>query len=84
MGKNKSNKLVFLTGISIIATLGGFLFGYDTAIISGVLSFVKSQFTLDAIAEGWYVSSALVGCIGGVLVAGILGDKYGRVNGTGI
>ena len=78
MNGNKSNNILFLTGISVIAALGGFLFGYDTAIISGTLSFVKSQFALDALAEGWYVSSALVGCISGVLVAGILSDKYGR------
>lgn len=78
MKNNKSGKVLYLTGISVIAALGGFLFGYDTAIISGTLSFVQSQFSLDALAEGWYVGSALVGCIGGVLVAGILSDKYGR------
>lgn len=54
------------------------MFGYYTAVISGTLSFVRSQFGLNAIMEGWYVSSALVGCIAGVSVAGWLSDKYGR------
>ena len=56
----------------------GFLFGYDTAVISGTINFVTSQFQLDAAGTGWYVSSALVGCILGVSIAGVLSDKYGR------
>ena len=64
--------------LAIIASLGGFLFGYDTAVISGTINFVTSQFHLDAAGTGWYVSSALVGCILGVSIAGILSDKYGR------
>ena len=66
--------------LAFIAALGGFLFGYDTAIISGTIGLVKSQFELSTIMEGWYVSSALVGTILGVSVAGILSDKYGRKN----
>ncbi len=69
-----------VTFLAVIAALGGFLFGYDTAIISGTISFVKTQFELSAVMEGWYVSSALVGTILGVSVAGILSDKYGRKN----
>ena len=64
--------------LAVIASLGGFLFGYDTAVISGTLSFVRNQFALDAAMEGWYVSCALVGCIGGVSLAGWLSDKFGR------
>jgi len=67
-----------LVGLAVIASLGGFLFGYDTAVISGTLSFVRSQFALSPAAEGWYVSSALVGCVIGVSGAGWLSDKYGR------
>lgn len=66
--------------LAIIAALGGFLFGYDTAIISGTIGLVKTQFDLNTVMEGWYVSSALVGTILGVSVAGILSDKYGRKN----
>ena len=66
--------------LAVIAALGGFLFGYDTAIISGTIGFVKAQFDLNTVMEGWYVSSALVGTILGVSLAGILSDKYGRKN----
>jgi len=69
-----------VTFLAIIAALGGFLFGYDTAIISGTIGLVKTQFNLSAVMEGWYVSSALVGTILGVSVAGILSDKFGRKN----
>ncbi len=67
-----------LIGLAAIAALGGFLFGYDTAVISGTLSFVRIQYELSPVLEGWYVSSALVGCILGVSGAGWLSDKYGR------
>lgn len=68
----------YVNALAIIASLGGFLFGYDTAVISGTINFVTVQFELDPVNTGWYVSSALVGCIMGVSVAGILSDKYGR------
>lgn len=68
----------YLFFISITAAFGGFLFGYDTAVISGMISLVKKQFFLSTIMEGWFVSSALVGCVLGVILAGFLSDKYGR------
>jgi SP family arabinose:H+ symporter-like MFS transporter len=68
----------FLLFIAITAALGGFLFGYDTAVISGTISFVKAKFELNTVMEGWFVSSALVGCIAGVAVAGELSDRFGR------
>jgi len=73
-----SSKKNYINTLAIIASLGGFLFGYDTAVISGTIKFVSTQFSLDAVSTGWYVSSALVGCISGVAMAGILSDKYGR------
>ena len=72
------SKKTYINTLAIIASLGGFLFGYDTAVISGTINFVATQFNLDAVSTGWYVSSALVGCISGVSVSGILSDKYGR------
>jgi len=68
----------YLPLLAFVASLGGFLFGYDTAVISGTISMVKAKFALDAIAEGWFVSSALVGCIIGVTFAGWLSDRFGR------
>lgn len=74
----KNGSRVALIGLAVIASLGGFLFGYDTAVISGTLSFVRTQFELNPAVEGWYVSSALVGCVIGVSGAGWLSDTYGR------
>ncbi len=73
----KTNQ-AYLLFIALTAALGGFLFGYDTAVISGVIGFVKNKFVLDAAMEGWFVSSALVGCIAGVTFAGELSDRLGR------
>lgn len=77
MKKQKTNNS-YLMFIALTAALGGFLFGYDTAVISGTISFVKAKFALDAVMEGWFVSSALVGCIAGVAFAGELSDRLGR------
>ena len=68
-------KIAFL---SFVAALGGILFGYDTAVISGTIAAVGVQFRLDAMAKGWYVGCALVGSIAGVAVAGWLIDRFGR------
>ncbi len=75
---NKTVNFRFLTLLTFTATLGGFLFGFDTAVISGTISFVKSQYSMSSLMEGWYVSSALVGCIAGVAVSGKLGNILGR------
>jgi MFS family permease len=64
--------------LSFVAALGGILFGYDTAVISGTIAAVGERFELDALAKGWYVGCALVGSIAGVSVAGWLGDRFGR------
>lgn len=70
--------MLYLILVAFVAALGGFLFGYDTAIISGTIGFVKTKFELNAVAEGWFVSSALVGCIFGVMFTGLLNDWFGR------
>ena len=75
MQKEKKGMLVF---IAFVAGLGGFLFGFDTAVISGTIEFVELQFGLDSVQLGWYVSSALVGCLAGVVAAGSLSDQFGR------
>lgn len=74
----KAENLCYVFFLSIVAALGGFLFGYDTAVISGTISQVTSQFNLTTLQSGWYVGCALIGSIIGVLFAGILSDRLGR------
>ncbi|GHV66703.1 MFS transporter [Bacteroidia bacterium] len=74
----KGINLKYMSFLSVVAALGGFLFGYDTAVISGTISQVSAQFHLDAISKGWYVGCALIGSILGVSVAGYLSDRFGR------
>ncbi|MDX9883330.1 MAG: sugar porter family MFS transporter [Prolixibacteraceae bacterium] len=71
-------KLGYTIFLALVAALGGFLFGYDTAVISGTTAQVSEQFDLDAIQLGWYVGCALLGSIFGVAVSGILSDYAGR------
>jgi SP family arabinose:H+ symporter-like MFS transporter len=78
MGTGQETNRSYLFFIAITAALGGFLFGYDTAVISGTIGFVKAKFLLNTAMEGWFVSSALVGCIAGVAVTGELSDRFGR------
>lgn len=73
--KSNTGYVVFL---SVVAALGGILFGYDTAVISGTTSDVARLFNLDDISKGWYVGCALIGSIAGVAVAGLLSDWMGR------
>jgi SP family xylose:H+ symportor-like MFS transporter len=70
--------LYYLALICFVATLGGLLFGYDTAVIAGAIGFLKSHFNLSAAAQGWVASSALLGCVIGVLIAGVTSDLLGR------
>lgn len=63
MNESKTN-IGYILFLSIVAALGGFLFGYDTAVISGTIAQVSQQFGLTTLQEGWYVGCALVGSIG--------------------
>lgn len=73
--KSNFGYVVFL---SIVAALGGILFGYDTAVISGTTADVTAQFGLSEMSKGWYVGCALIGSIIGVACAGMLSDYLGR------
>jgi len=64
--------------LCLVAALGGILFGYDTAVISGTTADVSAQFNLNEMSKGWYVGCALIGSILGVAVAGVLSDYLGR------
>jgi sugar porter (SP) family MFS transporter len=71
-------KSLFL--FAFVGALGGFLFGFDTAVINGALPFFRDYFELDKVMEGWVMSSAIFGCIIGAISIGKPGDKYGRRN----
>jgi len=70
MTKTQDRNLFYLFFVCLVTALGGFLFGFDTAVISGTVGFVKAQFALDAFEEGWFVAVALLGCIIGVAFSG--------------
>jgi sugar porter (SP) family MFS transporter len=73
----RTNRAVIL--VSIAAALGGFLFGFDTAIVNGTVDAVKGQFHISTAAIGFVVSSALLGCAVGAWFAGPIADRIGRV-----
>ena len=76
--ENKTVRLGYVFFLALVAALGGLLFGYDTAVISGTIDQVSEQFQLDVIQKGWYVGCALIGSITGVSVAGLMSDRLGR------
>ena len=70
---------VYLWTISLVAALGGLLFGYDWVVIGGAKPFYETYFHLtDASQQGWAVSCALIGCLVGAIISGALCDKFGR------
>ena len=68
----------YMLFLAVTAAVGGLLFGYDTAVISGTVELVTARFGLDSLQQGWYVGCALAGSIAGVLCAGVLSDRLGR------
>jgi sugar porter (SP) family MFS transporter len=75
--QKKSSLIYFIAGI---AAMGGLLFGYDTGVISGALLFIKEEWALSSIAQGWLVSSVLIGAILGAAFSGKTTDYLGRRN----
>lgn len=71
---------IYLILISLVAAAGGFLFGFDTSVISGAIEFIVTPgvFNLNEIEKGWTVSCIIIGCMAGAVFAGPLSDKYGR------
>jgi len=70
--------ILYVAALSAAAALGGLLFGYDTAVISGAIGFMRVKFAMSSMMTGWAASSALVGCIIGAMFAGFLSDRFGR------
>jgi len=84
----QSGSKLYIFGITLVATLGGLLFGYDTAVISGAVDSLKTVFHLNEATfgsmatfyHGATVSSALIGCIIGSALSGVFAEKLGRRN----
>jgi MFS transporter, SP family, sugar:H+ symporter len=74
-GGDNLPRIIFL---SIVATLGGFLFGFDSGVINGTVDGLRNAFDSDAIGTGFNVASMLLGCAAGAFFAGTLADKFGR------
>ena len=72
--------VTYLVLICLVAALGGLLFGYDTAVISGAIGFLQTHFVLTATMKGWTAACALLGCVLGAALAGTLSDRFGRRN----
>ncbi|WP_396191383.1 sugar porter family MFS transporter [Flavobacterium sp.] len=75
MDKNNKNYILF---IALSAALGGSLFGYDTAVISGAIGNLTEYFHLTPVETGWAISSALVGCLIGAFFSDYLSNRLGR------
>jgi sugar porter (SP) family MFS transporter len=68
----------YLYFISLVATIGGLMFGFDIGIISGAVPFIQPYFNWDELQLGWGVSSLLMGCIAGAFGSGTLTERFGR------
>ncbi|WP_339721176.1 sugar porter family MFS transporter [uncultured Paraglaciecola sp.] len=77
LAQNNENML-FIVLISCVATIGGFLFGFDSGVINGTVDGLRIAFNSQDIGTGFNVSSMLLGCAVGAFTAGRLADKYGR------
>lgn len=75
--EEKVNKL-YVIGLTLVATLGGFLFGFDSGVINGTVKGLESAFNAADIGSGFNVASMLLGCAVGAFFAGRLADLYGR------
>lgn len=73
--KSRQSYVIFVT---VIAAIGGLLFGFDTAIVAGATRYLKDQFALTSLQEGWAVSVVLIGCMFGAGFAGTISDRLGR------
>lgn len=69
---------LYVYNLAFVAALGGLLFGYDTAVISGAIGFLQEHFQLSSFEKGWATASVIVGCIIGAAFAGTISDRLGR------
>ncbi|WP_447872454.1 sugar porter family MFS transporter [Serratia fonticola] len=78
MSHQRKHNTGYILRICGIAALGGILFGYDTAVISGAIEALKAYFDLSPAETGWAVSNVVIGCVVGAFGAGPLAGRYGR------
>ncbi|MFZ9045976.1 MAG: sugar porter family MFS transporter [Cyclobacteriaceae bacterium] len=78
MSQQKKTNTSYIILITLVATLGGFLFGFDSGVINGTVKGLESAFDAKDIASGFNVASMLLGCALGAFFAGRLADQYGR------
>lgn len=77
---SKKYNLKYVIFLAFVSAMGGLLFGYDWVVIGGAKPFYEVFFDISTIPslQGWAMSSALIGCVFGAMLAGTLADKYGR------
>jgi SP family arabinose:H+ symporter-like MFS transporter len=68
----------YVIAVSLVAAIGGLIFGFDTAIVAGATRYMKEQFSLNSLQEGWAVAVVLIGCMFGAGLAGPISDRIGR------
>ncbi len=69
---------LYVLAITLVAAIGGLIFGFDTAIVAGATRYMKEQFSLNSFQEGWAVGVVLIGCMFGAGLAGPISDRLGR------
>ncbi|MEJ5996542.1 sugar porter family MFS transporter [Pedobacter sp. Du54] len=69
---------LYIIFISIIATMGGFMFGFELGVITGVIPFIQIQYSLEGFALGWVVAIFELGCMSGALLISMIADRIGR------
>src|SRR5262245_43143194 len=80
LATTREGSLGFAVFAASVTAIGGFLFGYDTAVNNGANTYLKANFGLTPVQEGMAGASAILGCIPGAMCAGFLSDRFGRKN----
>ncbi|MDR9415903.1 MAG: sugar porter family MFS transporter [Gracilimonas sp.] len=78
MSQRNSSHTLYASAITLVATLGGLLFGFDSGVINGTVEGLQTAFDSDSVGTGFNVASMLIGCAVGAFFAGRLADKFGR------
>ncbi|MDE3722049.1 sugar porter family MFS transporter [Nocardiopsis sp. N85] len=78
-GESGEANIVHVTMIAMAAAMGGFLFGYDSAVINGAVDAIQARFEVNSAVLGFTIASALLGCVLGAATAGYLADRHGRI-----